>query len=126
MFALDLRGIEIETFEIDAIDDVLRRQFDKANRIRTAMPMEMHCPAAPRIEPFGDRARQCGTVGLVEFREPDEHVSLEEDLPKRGELFLGIRNRILGKNRAEDVRARRSDQLLERRDDGRENTRIQF
>src|SRR6185369_15355136 len=61
-------GIRIERCEVHVIDEILRRQFGKANRIRSALPMKMHGASPAGIEPFIQGLGESRAAALVDFR----------------------------------------------------------
>ncbi len=126
MFAREIGGINLESGQINAVDEVLRRELDNTYRIRTAVPVKMYGPAASRIEPLDEGASEGRATALAKLWEPDEDISVLEELAKRGEFPVGCRICIFSQDHAGDVSTRSTDYVLKRRDQRREYTRVEF
>src|SRR5262249_45489526 len=88
VLTLDLLRTHIQGREIDVIDKILRRQLQEPDRVGPAVPVEMHCTAATRIEPFVESARQGWTADLVDCRQQDKNVGMIKEPPQGSELFI--------------------------------------
>ena len=78
----------IERGEIEAIDEILRRQFVKTDGVRAAVPMEVHSPSASRVQPFNECAGESRAIALMDLRKPDENIRALEKLAQRIEFLI--------------------------------------
>src|SRR5262245_40848948 len=117
MFALQVLRRSTESCEIQPVDDILRRQFCKADRKRPTVPVEMYGATATGIEPLVQCALQCRPIALAELRQPDKNIGIIKQSSKGTQLLIRRRRGLLGENHPGNMRARSTNDFLERRND---------
>src|SRR5689334_2907978 len=106
MFALEVFRVDIQRCKIDAIDEILRRQFGKTDWVRTAMPVKMDSAASPVVQPFAERPGEGRTIALMKFRQPDENIGIIEQPSQGIEFVVRRRGRVFSKDHAGNVSTR--------------------
>src|SRR6266850_1416869 len=106
MLACEIFRTDVKGRKIDAIDEILLRQFGETDLVRTTMPVKMDRPAATAIQPFAEGTRDSRTIALMKLRQPDENVGITEEPAKRIQFLIGRRSRVFGQDDSGNVSAR--------------------
>src|SRR5437016_3536784 len=112
MLAFEIRGVDVEGREIDAIDEILLRQLGETDWKGSAMPVKMDGPSATLVEPLTQGASESRTIALMEFGQPDENIGIAEKAAKRIEFLVARRGCVFCKDDSGNVSARGQNDIL--------------
>src|ERR1051326_8219379 len=92
---------DVESREIDAIDEILRGQLVKPNRIGSALPVEVNGASAAGLQPFIQSPGESRAITLMKFRQPDIRIRILKEVAKRRDVISCV----FGENLSENLGA---------------------
>ena len=67
MLPLQIFRADVKRRKIDAVDEILLRQFGETDWVRPTMPVKMDAPAPPIVQPFAQGTSQSWTIALTKM-----------------------------------------------------------
>src|SRR2546426_12690192 len=126
MLPVHVRWRDFQCRKIHSIDEILRWQLEKADPIRSAVPMKVNSAAALCIEPLVQSLSEGRPISLMHLRKPDENVGFGEQPAQRFKSAFAGRVRFFCQDHARNMRAGSTNDVLKRGYQGCEDARIEF